>query len=73
MGMDLELDIQCRKCGLLFVQGFREMPHGRMLKCPFCSSTALDLKEQHLVECETESDIFELSVGDRMVAHKIKL
>lgn len=44
--MDILIDIECKRCGLKFSQGFGEMPHGRTLKCPFCSNAGLTLKKQ---------------------------
>lgn len=71
--MDLEIDIECRECGLFFKQGFRDMPHGRSLKCPFCHSAALELREQTLVEKESGFDVFEVLTTGRLVKRKIKL
>ena len=71
--MDLEIDIECRECGLFFKQNFREMPHGKALKCPFCHSAALELREQTLVEQESGFDVFEVSVTGSLVKRKIKL
>ncbi|MFQ5735779.1 MAG: hypothetical protein ACE5GY_02825 [Thermodesulfobacteriota bacterium] len=42
--MDIGIDIECLRCGLHFSHSFRGLPHGRVLKCPFCSSTAIELK-----------------------------
>ncbi|MBI5492810.1 MAG: hypothetical protein HY893_07760 [Deltaproteobacteria bacterium] len=64
--MDLEIDIECRGCGLHFRDNFREMPHGRVLKCPFCSSTALGLKGQMLKKRHRDPCGFELSPGERL-------
>lgn len=44
--MDILIDIECTRCGLKFSQGFGEMPHGRTLKCPFCSNAGLTLKRE---------------------------
>lgn len=71
--MDLELDIECCQCGLLFRQNFGDMPHGKTLQCPFCFSPALLLKEQAIVEKESELDMLELSFEERVVKRKIKL
>lgn len=71
--MDLEIDIECRECGLFFKQSFGEMPHGRSLKCPFCHSYTLELREQNLVEKESGFDAFEVLSTGRLVKRKIKL
>jgi hypothetical protein len=71
--MDLEIDIECRACGLCFKQNFSEMPHGRSLKCPFCYSASLELREQTLVEKESGEDAFEVTVTGSLVKRKIKL
>ncbi|MBI5642098.1 MAG: hypothetical protein HY954_01335 [Deltaproteobacteria bacterium] len=73
MDLDIDIDIECRKCGLLFKQGFRSMPHGKPLSCPFCSSVQLDLKGQSMTEQEAEADMFEQSFEERLVKRKIKL
>lgn len=71
--MDLEIDIECRDCGIFFKQNFGDMPHGKALKCPFCYSADLELKEQTLVKKESGADVFEMSVTGRLVKRKIKL
>jgi len=71
--MDLEIDIECRECGLFFKQSFGDMEHGKSLKCPFCHSCALDLREQTLVEQDNGCDVFEVISTGRLVKRKIKL
>ncbi len=50
MMTDMGIDIECLRCGLHFSQSMRRLEHGRVLKCPFCSSTALELKGELLLE-----------------------
>ncbi|MDO8426179.1 MAG: hypothetical protein Q7T24_01540 [Deltaproteobacteria bacterium] len=64
--MDIEIDIECHGCGLYFRDNFREMPHGRVLKCPFCRSTALGLKGQTLIERHRDAFEFERSPEGRL-------
>lgn len=71
--MDLEIDIECRGCGLFYREGFRAMPHGMALRCPFCHSPALAIGGHAFVEREVEPDPFELSPGERPSKRKIKL
>ncbi len=42
--MDIGIDMECTRCGSLFSHSFRQLPHARILKCPFCSCTSLELK-----------------------------
>lgn len=43
--MDIGIDMECTRCGGHFSHSFRQLPHARILKCPFCSCTSLELKE----------------------------
>lgn len=71
--MDLNIEMECRDCGWLFREAFREMPHGRALRCPFCHSLSLNLGEGSLVEAGREADGFERYPEGRFMERKIKL
>jgi len=42
--MDIGIDMECTNCGAHFSHSLRQMPHARVLKCPFCSCTELELR-----------------------------
>ncbi len=39
---DMEINLECRRCGCTFSQKLGDMPHGKVLKCPFCSGTSIN-------------------------------
>ena len=41
--MDLEIELECRKCGFNFSQAFEEVHIGKTLRCPSCSACSLTL------------------------------
>jgi DNA-directed RNA polymerase subunit RPC12/RpoP len=41
--MDLEIELECRKCGFGFTQAFEEIHIGKTLRCPSCSACSLML------------------------------
>jgi len=42
--MDIGIDMECTRCGGHFSHSFRQLPHAKIMKCPFCSCTSLELK-----------------------------
>lgn len=71
--MDLEFLFECRDCGISFKYGFRDMPHGRVLKCPVCFSAALVLRDQQMVDSDSKPEIVERMFGEHASELKIKL
>jgi Zn finger protein HypA/HybF involved in hydrogenase expression len=41
--MDLEIELECRKCGVGFTKAFEEVQIGKTLRCPSCSACSLKL------------------------------
>ncbi len=41
----MEINLECRRCGCIFSQKFSEMPHGKVLRCPFCSGASINLDD----------------------------
>ncbi len=54
--MDIGIDIECLRCGLGFTHSFGSMLHGRPVKCPFCSSTALEIKGELAMEGRSKNE-----------------
>jgi len=41
----MEINLECRRCGCTYSQKFGDMPHGKVLRCPFCSGTSINLDD----------------------------
>jgi hypothetical protein len=70
--MSLEIIIECLGCGLFFKQDFRDMSHGRVLKCPFCYSTALGMQGEVASEDYIDPQATEATPKDRFINYKVK-
>ena len=73
--MDIEMDFECRECGWVFTRSFLLLEHGRIMRCPFCSSTSLGVRREVAIEDSVEAGPSErlLEEGGHYVENKIKL
>ncbi len=54
--MDLEIELECRKCGFGFSQSFKEVQIGKTLRCPSCSACSLMLAGEEGMLFQTDDD-----------------
>ncbi len=71
--MSVELVMECMGCGLFFKQDFNDMAHGRVLKCPFCFSTGLDLQGEVASDDNPSSQGRELAINEQFINYKVKI
>lgn len=68
--MDIGIDMECLKCGIHFSHCFRTIPHGRVVRCPFCFSTKLDVKREMALEGRSVRDYYGRSMRFRFTRAK---
>lgn len=71
--MDIEIDIECAHCGYAYRDGFRAMPHGKVLKCPLCCSSELQVKGDLPMKELATMDGFEVAMRPSAEQSKFKL
>ena len=71
--MTLELNIECRRCGLRFRQRFSDKPYDANLKCPFCSSLALALIEEPIQDKKIDREAISQADKGPSVGPKVKV
>ncbi len=71
--MSVEIVMECMGCGLFFKQDFKDMSHGRVLKCPFCFSTGLDLHGEVASDDNPRPQNTEPTIMDQFINYKVKV
>lgn len=71
--LDIQIDIKCLHCGYIYRDGFRDMPHGKSLKCPICFSAKLTIMGDVLIDEHSGIDAFDLLLKNDMTMSRFKL